>query len=132
MSPEGWAFLAALVGGLAGVITTQITQGATTRRALLERQQLTDAKAETAGRIALRGAEAAERAADNSRSVSNGTIPSMLRHLEDQGAMMVRMVRQLDLLHESTGRTVARLDGVQQVVTEHLADHARQGTREDS
>jgi hypothetical protein len=130
MGPEGWAFLTATVGSVVALLTTQIVQNNTTRRAMLERQQVTDAKAETAARTALRGAEAAELAAVNSRPISNGTVPKILRHLEDQGGMLVRLTTQVDQLAQAGGRTVQRLDQTAGAVMDHLADHARGYARE--
>jgi hypothetical protein len=125
MSPEGWAFLTAIVGGLVAIVTTQVIQSNTTRRTLLEHQQVTNARAETAGRLALRGAEAAELAATNSQPVSNGAVPKILRYLEDQGGMLVRLTTQVDQLAQASDRTVQRLDQTTGAVMGHLADHAR-------
>lgn len=127
LSPEAWAFLTAMVGGLVAIVTTQIVQGQTTRRALLEAKQEQVAKTETVGRQVARSAEAAELAVQNTAAVSNGTVPRILRHLEDQGGMLVRIATQVDQLSAASGRTVARLDQTTGQLMDHLADHARTG-----
>jgi len=127
MSGEAWGFLGILAGGLVTIITTMIIQGQTTRRALLEAQALNTVKTETAGRSADRAAEAATLAAQNTTSVSNGTIPKIVRHLEDQGGMLVRLTAQMDQVVGAQGRTEERLDRTTGTLIGHLADHARTG-----
>jgi hypothetical protein len=134
MSGEAWAFLAVAVGGLVSIVTTMIIQNQTTRRAFLESQALNTAKTETVGRSAHRAAEAAELAVSQTATVANGTVPKIIRHLEDQGGMLVRLTAQVDQMIGAQGRTVARLDQTADALHQttgtlmgHLADHARTG-----
>lgn len=131
MTPEAWAFMGLLAGGIATIVITSINQNATTRRLVLEQQAVAQAKTETVGRKVDRSADAAElasqaaeRAARNTVTVSNGTVPKILGHLEDQGAMMVQLIKQMDYLTEVSGRTRAAQDQTAGVVMKHLSDHA--------
>lgn len=91
MSPEGWAAIASIVASLCAVATVIVRSRSTNRR-------VDDAKT------------SADKAASNTKPVSNGFTKDVLR--------------ALDKLQAGQERTEQQLDDVRGLVTEHLQAHA--------
>lgn len=118
MTPEAWTFFGLAVTAVAGVATTVVIQSFTTKRAMLEElrknAEKTDKAASAAESAAGSAGSAAESAAvtvQQTRSISNGTVPGIVRRLDEHGELLRRI---LDDQREQ--RTL---------IVGHLADHAR-------
>lgn len=118
MTPEAWTFFGLCVGGIVTVSTTTVVQQFTTKRALIAKQnEIAESAAgartaaETAAGSAGSAAESAAVAVAQTRPISNGTVPSILRKLDEHGDLLKRIIDD-----QREQRTL---------IVGHLADHAR-------
>lgn len=118
MTPEAWTFFGLCVGGVVTVTTTIVIQQFTTKRALIAKQnEIAESAAgaktasETAAASAGSAAESAAVAVAQTKPISNGTMPGIIRRLDEHGDMLRRI---LDDQREQ-----------RQALIGHLSDHSR-------